>query len=444
MPAADTAGDRRVVQLYGRRIGTLRRQGGGVEFSYAPELLARPPARFHHPLSLSLPFRAAPFAEAGAGPFFAGLLPDGMPARRQLGRELQVDATDDFGMLAALGRDCAGAVTLLPADQADSPGSRLEAEPHRLGEAELAQRIRDLPARPLFVDPDGEVQLSLAGVHDKAAVLLVRAADGSEQVALPRHGAPSSHILKVDIAGLKDSARVEHFCLQLAGRAGLQVPHAEIRTAEDQSYLLLQRYDRSQVVTPGQAPSWRRLHQEDFCQATGQYPAQKYEKRGGLDAQRCMALLGAVQQPARDRIEFLRRLLFNYLIGNPDAHAKNYALVYRPHGVQLAPFYDLNCAAAYRSQFKEQRPQLAMSVGGQRNPDLLTAENWAAFAVSIGVPAAYVRRTLVQMAKQLPAFAQALFAELSGTVAASPLLPLVVEDLTRRCATAVALLDRKS
>jgi len=302
--------------------------------------------------------------------------------------------------------------------------------------AELAQLIEDLPARPLFIDADGDLRLSLAGVHDKAALLKV-----GGKAAIPTGKTPTTHILKVDINGLPDSARVENYCLKLAAEIGIDVPKSDILSARGIPYLLLSRYDR--VIGRDESGQYlRRVHQEDFCQALGRFPAQKYEKDGGPSWTECFDLARRLADPGKSVDALLRRVIFHYLINNPDAHAKNYALVYGGTGVQISKLYDVNNAAAFRSRFKETRPRMAMSIGGELDPTKLTLRHWAQFAEEVRLRPEPVMKALSTMAIEMPKKALALRKSFKDTLADSELLDLVVEDVGLRCSIVGSLVDR--
>lgn len=380
-------------------------------------------------LSISLPAAIGRhYPEEKVMPWLAGLLPDSAAVRRTLSERLNLGSATDYELLAALGRDLPGAVSVVSMDAAVLLDENITPSWMPMTDAELAERIRHLADRPLFVDEDGELRLSLAGAHDKAGVML---ANG--RPALPIGGTPSTHILKVDIRSLPDSVKTEHFCLQAARAVGLATASSKIGVAEDQTYMLVARYDRA--VAGGESRRWlRRVHQEDFCQALSIYPDRKYEKDGGPGWKDGFGLMEYSGSLADDKTELLRRAVFQYLIGNPDAHAKNYSLLHKDGEVRLAKLYDVNNAAAFRSFYKEQRHRLAMFVGGERNPDLLTPEHWRAFARDAGVGAAVVLQAIEEMANRLPVVLEGLRREMEGTLAYSPLLDLVIEDVTARCA----------
>ncbi|MEQ9448133.1 MAG: HipA domain-containing protein, partial [Rhodospirillaceae bacterium] len=211
-----------------------------------------------------------------------------------------------------------------------------ETEP--LNEEQLVKVLDLLRQRPLLGGEEG-VRLSLAGAQDKLAVCVQ---DG--QISLPKNGRPTTHILKPFIEGLDGTVENELFCMMLAARMGLEAPSVSKSSAGKTDFILVERYDRH-VEKDG---SIRKLHQEDFCQALGVPPELKYEEEGGPGVSRSQELIQEwTQRPAANRLTFQRMLIFHYLVGNADAHAKNYALLYRDGTPDLAPLYDVVCTAAY-------------------------------------------------------------------------------------------------
>lgn len=417
------------VRLYGFRVGTLDvSRDGRLSFSYDKSWLDRAgdDAR-HHAISLSMPLRPEAFDHQSAGPFFDGLLPDNNAVREQLARLFQVDASDDFALLYELGADCPGAITVMPEEAEQILEELVVPKYHLMSDAELAGYIKELPKRPLFVDADGELRLSLAGMHHKAALIMV-----GNKLALPKGRTPTTHIVKIDIEGLQDSLRVEHFCLEVARSLGLDTIRSSVEMAEDVAFLLINRYDRTVGEANGNRYV-RRLHQEDFCQAMRRFPREKYEKDGGPGWSECFSILDYTVDPGASRLELLKRAIFQFLIGNPDAHAKNYSFVYRANGIHLSKLYDVNNAAAFRANYKEQRPRLAMFVGGERDPTELTLDHWTRFARDVGITPAIVHAELLDMARQMAVATPAIRQEIAGGQADSALLDVATGDILERC-----------
>ncbi len=386
------------VYLLGDVVGTLRQEDSGrLTFTYSRECFERPEAAA---LSLSLPLKEEPFDDRQARPFFAGLLPDDL-VRERLARYLGVSRHNDFALLAEVGGECAGAVAFHPPDKRPPPPGEGALEP--LDEAALAVLLRDLPRRPLHAG--GELRLSLAGAQDKMALVY---SDGA--FFLPYGDRPTTHILKPAIEHFADTVPNEYFCMLLAARLGMRVPAVEIGTAEGVPFLLIERYDRAR----GDSGQIRRVHQEDFCQALAIPPERKYQGEGGPSLAQCFGLLDACARPALDRLELLRRVLFNFLIGNADAHGKNFALLHRRGGPVLAPAYDLVCTTVYG----EHTDRMAMKIGRKRRFSEVLPSHWESFARKAGLAPPRVRLNLLTMAEQLAAEARRLGTELRGSTRA--------------------------
>jgi serine/threonine-protein kinase HipA len=368
-----------LVRLGDEAIGWLRQDGDGrMQFEYMSEA--------NKVLSIGMPLKKKRFESKHCEAFFGGLLPESEAVRKVLASRFGIRASDNFALLRAIGNDCAGAVSLHDPSQVPTP-SVTPARFQALTEPELAEAIRQLPRRPLFVDAVEGLRISLAGAQDKGAVCLI-----GNRVALPLDGAPSTHILKPNIPEFENTVLNEYLCLRIAAQIGLPVPQCELRLAEDQAYLLVERYDR-QI----QKGCIRRIHQEDFCQAMGIVSARKYERQDGPSLARCFTLIEKTEQPAVNRLTFLNYIVFNYLVGNMDAHGKNFALLHTPNGVQLAPIYDVLCTVAYAKLTGE----MAMKIGGQYRANQVTVENWQSFAEENQLSFIYLRGVMRKIAEAL-------------------------------------------
>jgi serine/threonine-protein kinase HipA len=365
-----------IVYLNATKVGRLEQDDGGLlRFSYDPSWLANPDAI---PLSRSLPLQAETFAGKKARPFFAGILPEEEP-RKQIARILGISDTNDFAMLAGIGGECAGAVSLLAEDAAPAvPGA---AEHRQLSERELEQIVAELPRRPLLAGRDG-LRLSLAGAQDKLPVIV---RDGG--ICLPLGNTPSTHILKPEPDRFPGLAANEVFCMALAGAVGLNVPHAEYRQIADKACILVERYDR-RTDSHGQTV---RIHQEDFCQAMGFPPERKYQSEGGPTLRDCTSLLRDWSSaPALDIPAFIGGLIFNVLVGNADAHAKNYSLLYADGSRRMSPFYDLVSTLAWPELSKK----LAMKIGGCESTNVFSMGDWKRMAKETGLGWPLVRERI--------------------------------------------------
>ena len=330
--------------------------------------------RAARPISVALPVSQERFSPAESRPFFEALLPEGA-VREQIAGQLKLAASDSYGLLAELGRDCAGALQITDAKRMSEPPSV-----RWLDDVELDALVEELPRHPLGMrDDDQHLRLSLAGVQRKA--VLVR--DGSGRFGKPLDGTPSSHILKPELGDSEypGLARNEYFCMRLAARCGLSSAAVELITAAGRPCLVVERFDREQVTMPH-----RRLHQEDLCQALGLTPDFKYQKDGWqLPSYRALADLLDEHSPwpGLDRLAGAQAAVFHFLAGNADAHAKNISLLHVRDGVRLAPLYDVVCTAAY----PELSTELALSVGDELNPDRITSIHWSDLADDFGLNA---------------------------------------------------------
>jgi len=368
-------------------IGHLTKVGGqGVAFQYSEHYLAleRP-----QPISLSLPLQAEAFDTATSTAWFANLLPEG-EIRGHVARKLGVSERNDYAMLDGIGGDCAGALRLLPESSPLPTRDILVPLPWDELEAKIASTPR--PSLLALVLQDRELRLSLAGAQDK---LPVHYADG--ELALPGGKTASTHLLKISSGGFPDLVQNELFCLTLAKSAGLRVPHAEM-AATGTPILIVERYDRR--VHPEKGVS--RLHQEDFCQALGVPPETKYENEGGPSLEQIFEVLArGSRAPLPDKRDLLKWVIFNFIIGNADAHAKNISLVYgefgEDFGPRLAPFYDLVCTQVYDQLSKNQ----AQKIGGEYRFKAIAGRHWDRFAASIDVNPKYLRTIGLELCEKV-------------------------------------------
>ena len=397
------------VWLLSQRAGTLWLKDGELQFQYSALWLEQPQAIA---LSQSLPLQAEPFGDRACRPFFAGLLPEGQ-LRQRIAQQCQISRSNDFGLLVVIGGDCAGAVSLVVGDQVAAPDAV-----EWLEQDQLIALLDDLPQRPMLAQRDG-LRLSLAGAQDKLPVVF----DGA-CIGLPLGSTASTHILKPAIAAVEGSVINEAFCMALGKAMGLQVADAEILAAGDRQVLLVRRYDRRR----GDGERWIRLHQEDFCQALGIQPELKYQNEGGLDLTACFGLLRRATRPSAPQvIRLLDAVAFNALIGNHDAHAKNFSLLYTERTPTLAPLYDLLCTAVYPTL----TAKMAMKLGSKYRFSEVQSRHWEKFAEAAGLSWAQTRKRVTRMAAHLPSMARRLQAEAAYRDAA--LIGDIANLIEQRC-----------
>lgn len=337
------------------------------------------------PLSLSLPLRPEPFLDDESHPFFANLLPE-EKIRAVIARNLGVSLNNDYGLLERIGGDCAGAVSLY---QESSSLQREHGRYRQLSSDELAAIIRELPQRPLLAGEKG-IRLSLAGAQKKLPVFY-----DDEHFHLGYGALPSNYIIKPAIEDLDGTVENEAFCMALANEVGLEVPRSFIYQHEETRVFVVKRYDR--VV---KADVTTRLHQEDFCQALRIPPEFKYESEGGPSLAACFNLVRNVSiRSGKDVLSLLNWVIFNYLIGNSDAHGKNISLLLLPEGPMLAPFYDLLSTRIYAHYGLAEG--LAMKIGGENEPGAIQKRHWELFAEEVAIKPRLVLTRVGELAKRI-------------------------------------------
>jgi serine/threonine-protein kinase HipA len=329
------------VWMNGERVGTWSNDQAHV-FDYALSWAESPRAR---PLSLSLPLTATlqlrgPVVEH----YFDNLLPDNDAIRRRIRTRFGTRSADAFALLSAIGRDCVGAVQLLPPDHEPPDLRSLEFE--RVDEAGIERILREVAVTPTFgaQSDAADFRISIAGAQEKTALLRIEGAWGA-----PRGTTPTTHILKRPLgrvtrydADFTTSVENEWLCAEIVRALGLPVAVAEMATFGAERALVVERFDRAWVADGARRPTLLRLPQEDFCQATGTPPVKRYESDGGPGIAKCLDILAASEQPAAARTGFALAQLAFWLLAAPDGHAKNFSLfIHRGGAFAPTPLYDI-------------------------------------------------------------------------------------------------------
>lgn len=375
------------VYLHRDLVGSLERgEQARLAFRYLPEWVERRGEN----LSLSLPLRVEAFDDRECRPFFAGLLPEG-EFLRSIARFFQVSAENPFSVLQEIGGECAGAVSLAPPETA--PPFLNASGPRWLDDDDLENLLEGMPSPSLLPDASDEdegFRLSLAGTRDKLPVLC-----DEDRLGITRGRPPSTHIVKKPVAELEAMVANEAYCLALASASGMEAARATPLAAGGQEGLLVRRYDRRHL----DSGEIKRIHQEDFCQALGVLPDLKYQNEGGPGIGACASLLRKhAFAPAVDLLSFLDALLFNLLIGNTDAHGKNFSLLLDGEGApKLAPLYDLLSARVYWP-FKR---KMAMKYGGEYRADKIRGRHLDRLGEEMEIAPAAVRRRAVEMCERV-------------------------------------------
>lgn len=395
-------------------VGSIETRRSELVFVYDPDWLGRPAA---FPISLGMPLSATPIRAERILPWLANLLPESHLT--EIGQQIGVSPQDILGLLGRIGRDTAGALAIgMPRSDADTFRS-VESD------TALARIIDELPQRPFLIGEEG-VSMSLAGAQDKLPVALVEG-----RIAVPVGGTPSTHILKPDNTRLKGSVQNEALCMTLAGLVGLDTARVTTGRAGRRLYLLVERYDR--II--GQRRITR-IHQEDFCQVLGYFPSSKYEFgslsiRNGPSLPQLFEAVATHVSPGT-RLALLDAVIFNVLIANVDAHAKNYSILIGAGGsAKFAPLYDLLCGEVWPRITK----RLPQAIAGRTEAVHLHGFDWHALARQVGLgPARTLRRVdeLCGLVVTKAGEARDRVADMPG--GDHPITKQIVRAIEKRCA----------
>ncbi len=411
------------VLIDGNAAGVLTQDGSGrLSFSYADGYNGVP-------LSLSMPARNEAYGDKQTRPYLFGLLPDAADVRQNIAREFGVSPRNPFALLQHIGLDCPGAVQICDeaglAMVADGEEGLVEIDEHG-----IAARLRELSARNATWVADAE-HWSLGGQQAKFALRN----EGGRWFSCEGPAA-TTHILKPGIQSLEQQALNEFLCLRTAARCGIGAAKCTYRTFEDQPAIVVERYDRIRVN--GEV---RRVHQEDFCQMLGCLPEHKYTEEGGPSAADVIGMLKRTGGDARANIRaFLEMLLFNYLIGAPDAHAKNYSVLLGRSRAVLAPLYDVASILPYRDEVAGLR--LAMGVAGENRTARLSRGRIARFVESndldsYGLSAGGVADMLQELAAKIPPAMREVAAEHADVSGMEELTGRMLPKVEQLCALSV-------
>jgi serine/threonine-protein kinase HipA len=397
------------VFLNGRLVGKLTHERtGAIDFRYAAAWLEWANAI---PVSLSLPLREDRYVGEPVIAVFDNLLPDHPGIRQRIAERSHADGTDAYSLLAAIGRDCAGALQFLPEGAAPDPIGTLRAR--RLSDHDIAALLGDLGRNPLGIDADREFRLSLAGAQEKTALLFWK-----KSWHLPYGTTPTTHILKPQIGkmpggmDLSQSVENEHLCMRLVRAFGLPAARTEIKDFGSGNVLIVERFDRLWTKDK----RLLRVPQEDCCQALGVPPTRKYEADGGPDIRAIMGLLKGSDVPAEDQRRFFKAQVLFWLLAATDGHAKNFSLRLASGGrFVLAPLYDVLSTQplADSGQLPRGRMRLSMAVGTNRHYAEYSVQprHYLQTAASCGFPESTVVRIFDELIAEGP---RAIDAALSG------------------------------
>lgn len=379
------------VWMNGEEVASWQEAASGSRLTYLASWLASPRAR---PLSLSLPLLPPGESHRGhvVSDYFDNLLPDNGEIRNRIRDRFRLRSTGTFELLREIGRDCVGAVRLLPDERVPDDLHEIRFAP--LSEGQVADALRRVTARPLPGQPagdDGEFRISIAGAQEKTGFLR-----HGEQWCLPIGSTPSTHIFKLPLglvgnvrANMELSVENEWLCMQLLAAFGVPVANTTMGRFDGQRVLIVERFDR-RLARDG--TWWMRLPQEDMCQVFGLPPSRKYESDGGPGIVQIMDLLRQSLEP-QDRATFFKTQILFWMLAATDGHAKNFSVHIEQGGrFRLTPIYDVLSVYPILGRgpgaLDPHDAALAMSVAGKNRHRRITnirRRHWNATARACGI-----------------------------------------------------------
>ncbi|MCG8024679.1 MAG: type II toxin-antitoxin system HipA family toxin [Candidatus Thiodiazotropha endolucinida] len=334
-----------------------RAPSAATMFRYAPQWLESERA---FPISLSLPLSDRVWSGDEANAYFDGLLPDDRTVRDKIASRESADSSGTFDLLAAIGRDCAGALRFVP--EGSDPGDPAKMTHRPVTDEEIAERLAALAHNPLGIDVSADdFRISIAGMQEKTAFLQIKGL-----WHLPLGATPTSHIFKPAMkegpngTDFSDSPWNEWFCLNICRYFRLKTAQTKVLHFDENPVIVVERFDRL----------WKdnvlyRLPQEDLCQARGVPSTRKYEADGGPGSLDILNLLNGAESPREDRLHFMKAQIVFWLLAAIDGHAKNFSIFQTPSGFSLTPLYDVMSSSPY-PELSPHKVKLAMAFGNSR------------------------------------------------------------------------------
>lgn len=388
------------VLLNGRKVGQLwREKSGAIYFQYDPAWLAW---EHRFAVSLSLPLREDRYVGDPVIAVFDNLLPDNDDIRRAVAARQHADGIDPYSLLAVIGRDCVGALQILPAGEALGTVGKIDAVP--ITDEEIAEKLSNLATAPLGMGSDREFRISIAGAQDKTALLYLE-----DAWHVPHGATATTHILKPQIGrrgnfDLSQSVENEHLCMRIVSELDLPVARTGIVDFVAQRTLVIERFDRH-WTKDGRL---LRVPQEDCCQALSIPPTRRYQNQGGPGVADILELLKSSDQPEIDRRHFMKAQIVFWLLAATDGHAKNFSVyLYPGGGFKLTPIYDVMSVQPLfdAGQLRRNEMKLAMSVGNSRHYRIyeIMPRHFVESAAQAGMPATVVQAIFEELSVDLPA-----------------------------------------
>ncbi len=367
------------VELAGKQIQVGKIEGNSSEdarFSYSKDYLAKSDAEA---ISISLELQDEPFSPERTQVFFDGMLPEGF-MRKNIASNMHFDESDYLSILHNLGKECLGAIRI----------DESEDEPESGYEAISSNEVEELAAEGTTKSTEMVIKthLSLTGASGKVGLYYD---ESNDRWYLPKGIAPSTHIVKQSHIRLGGIVTNEQLSMLTARKCGIDVPESFIinvgKGIDSEVLFATKRYDRviddaSRYIGDLRCP--HRIHQEDFAQAMGVAAYAKYESAGENYAKRMYEIIRKyAEKPLEDSLKLFKRMVFNFVLGNTDAHIKNFSLLYDSHmrGVSLAPAYDMISTVIYESSTGD----MSFNIGGIKDLDSIDKESFKALAYEAGI-----------------------------------------------------------
>ena len=403
------------VWMNGELVGRWRISRGDDEFSYAKTWLASPTRR---PISLSMPLQRSTHIYRGSlvRAYFDNLLPDAELMRRRIQRRFRTHSTGAFELLHEIGRDCVGAIALLPPDSGPHDPRRIDAE--AIDESKIEAILQDTTRDAAFGQQTTDFRISLAGTQEKTALLRYKG-----RWHEPKGSTPTTHIFKLPIGqaamgiDLSTSVENEWLCHKILQAYGIPVANCEMAQFGEQRALVVERFDRRW----SQDRTWiARLPQEDLCQAMGLPASQKYENDGGPGIKSILDLLRGSRSATNDRLDFYRTQLVFWLLCAIDGHAKNFSLFIEPLGrFRSTPRYDVLSAYPVlghgTGKLSRREVRMAMAAWGKNrhyNWDRIQRRHWERVGTDCGLN--NPREVIDQLAQVTPEVITTVQSQLPG------------------------------
>jgi len=422
-------------------VGVVERRGARLKFIYKQSWREDADA---YPISLSMPLAASEHKHSVIEPFIWGLLPDNERTLDRWAKQFQISARNPFALIAAVGEDSPGAIQFIKPEKLEELISDKVPSIDWLTEEQIARRLQstlDDASSGRTAADNG--QFSLAGAQPKTALLRY-----GKKWGIPSGRLGTNTILKPPSKDFDGHAENEHFCLRLANILELKAATSEVLHFEGQAVIVVQRYDRITRNDEGGNLEIARIHQEDMCQALGVGPDKKYQNEGGPSAVDIIRLINdsiSQQQPLRagqhldsgmvsDMWRFIDALIYNWIIGGTDAHAKNYSfLIGSENYVRLAPLYDIASAYGYPN-IAPQRMKLAMKVARKYKVEDIVLHHWIEWAREAKVNPDILVERIKSLAQKIPEAAILIKDEMAAGGLNHPIISNSADTLSTRAA----------